>query len=32
MKLVASEFDFSKTQVVYEQNGVKVTAFPSSMP
>lgn len=28
MKLVASEFDFSKTQVVYEQNGVKVTAFP----
>jgi ribonuclease Z len=25
---VASEFDFSKTQVVYEKNGVKVTAFP----
>jgi ribonuclease Z len=28
MKIVASEFDFSKTQVVYEKNGVKVTAFP----
>jgi ribonuclease Z len=28
MKIVASEFDFSKTQVVYEQNGVKVTSFP----
>lgn len=28
MKLVATEFDYSKTQVVYEQNGVKVTAFP----
>jgi ribonuclease Z len=28
MKIVVSEFDFSKTQVVYEQNGVKVTSFP----
>jgi len=28
MKIVVSEFDFSQTQVVYEQNGVKVTAFP----
>lgn len=28
MKLVASEFDFSQTQVVYEKHGVKVTAFP----
>jgi ribonuclease Z len=28
MKIVVSEFDFSKTQVIYEKNGVKVTAFP----
>jgi ribonuclease Z len=28
MRLVASEFDFSQTQVVYEENGVKVTSFP----
>ena len=28
MKIVVSEFDFSKTGVVYEQNGVKVTSFP----
>jgi ribonuclease Z len=28
MKIVGSEFDFSKTQVVYEKNGVKVTSFP----
>ena len=28
MKIVVSEFDFSKTQVVYERNGVKVTSFP----
>jgi len=28
MKIVASEFDFSKTHVVYEANGVKVTSFP----
>jgi len=28
MRIVASEFDFSKTQVVYEENGVKVTSFP----
>jgi len=28
MKIVVSEFDFSQTQVVYEKNGVNVTAFP----
>ena len=28
MKIVVSEFDWSKTEVVYEQNGVKVTSFP----
>jgi ribonuclease Z len=28
MRLVVSEFDFSKTQVVYEANNVKVTSFP----
>jgi ribonuclease Z len=28
MKIVASEFDFRQTQVVYEANGVKVTSFP----
>jgi len=28
MKIVVSEFDFSRTQVVYEKHGVKVTAFP----
>jgi ribonuclease Z len=28
MKIVAHESDFSKTQVVYEANGVKVTSFP----
>lgn len=28
MKIEVSEFDFSKTQVVYENNGVKVTSFP----
>lgn len=28
MKIVGTEFDFSKTQVVYEANGVKVTSFP----
>ena len=28
MKIVASEFDFSQTQVVYEENGVKVSSFP----
>lgn len=28
MKIVTSEFDFSKTQVVYDKNGVKVTSFP----
>ena len=28
MKIVASEFDFSQTQVVYEENGVKVMSFP----
>jgi ribonuclease Z len=29
MKIVVSEFDWSKTQVVYDKNGVKVTAFPA---
>jgi len=28
MKIVASEFEWRKTQVVYEKNGVKVTSFP----
>jgi ribonuclease Z len=28
MRLEVSEFDFSQTQVVYEENGVKVTSFP----
>ena len=28
MKIMVSEFDFSKTQVVYDENGVKVTSFP----
>jgi ribonuclease Z len=28
MKIVASEFDFSQTQVVYDENGVKVKSFP----
>lgn len=28
MRIVGTEFDFSKTQVVYEQNGVQVTSFP----
>jgi ribonuclease Z len=28
MKIVASEFDWSKTEVVYEQNGIRVTSFP----
>jgi len=28
MKIVGTEFDFSRTQVVYEQNGIKVTVFP----
>ena len=28
MKIVASEFEFSQTQVVYEANGVKITSFP----
>jgi ribonuclease Z len=28
MRIVGSEFDFSKTQVVYDKNGVKVTSFP----
>jgi ribonuclease Z len=28
MKIVGTEFDYSKTQVVYEKNGVKVTSFP----
>jgi len=28
MTMVASEFDWEKTQVVYNKNGVKVTSFP----
>ncbi len=28
MKIEVSEFDFSQTQVVYNENGVKVTSFP----
>jgi len=28
MLIVGTEFDFSKTQSVYERNGVKVTSFP----
>jgi len=28
LRIEVSEFDFSQTQVVYEQNGVKVTSFP----
>lgn len=28
MRILASEFDFRQTQVVYERNGVTVTSFP----
>jgi ribonuclease Z len=28
-EIVAHEFDFSKTAVIYKQNGVKVTSFPA---
>jgi ribonuclease Z len=28
MRIVVSEHDFSKTQVVYDENGVKVTSYP----
>jgi len=28
MRIVATEFDFSQTQGVYDENGVKVTSFP----
>jgi len=28
MRIEVSEFDFGKTQVVYEENGVRVTSFP----
>jgi ribonuclease Z len=28
MKIVASEFDYSKTETVYEENGVKIISFP----
>jgi ribonuclease Z len=28
-EIVAHEFDFSKTAVIYEKNGVKVTTFPA---
>ena len=28
-EIIAHEFDYSKTAVVYDQNGVKITAFPA---
>jgi ribonuclease Z len=28
-EIIAHEFDFSKTAVIYEENGVKVTSFPA---
>jgi ribonuclease Z len=28
LKIVATEFDFSRTHVVYERSGVKITSFP----
>lgn len=28
-EIVANEFDFSKTAVIYEENGVKITSFPA---
>ncbi|NCF20059.1 MAG: MBL fold metallo-hydrolase [Haliea sp.] len=28
-EIIAHEFDFSKTQVVYNHNGVKITSFPA---
>lgn len=28
-EIVAKEFDFSKTAVIYEENGVKITSFPA---
>ncbi len=28
MRILASEFDFSKTHVIYDANGVKITSFP----
>ena len=28
-EIIAHEFDFSKTAVIYEENGVKVTTFPA---
>lgn len=28
-KLIAHEFDYSKTHVVYDKNGVQITAFPA---
>ena len=28
MKIVVCELDFTQTQVIYEQNGVKITSFP----
>ncbi len=28
LRIEVSEFDFSQTQVVYDQNGVKITSFP----
>ncbi len=28
-EIIAHEFDFSKTAVIYEENGVKITSFPA---
>ncbi|MBI0584365.1 MAG: MBL fold metallo-hydrolase [Methanomassiliicoccus sp.] len=28
MKIIATEFEISQTQVIYEENGVRVTSFP----
>jgi ribonuclease Z len=28
-RLVAHEFDYSKTHVIYDENGVKITSFPA---
>ncbi len=28
-RIIAHEFDFSKTAVIYDQNGVKITSFPA---
>jgi len=28
MKIVVSEFDYSQTQVIYDENSVKVSSYP----